>query len=135
MARGERLAILYDGDCGFCIWVLAWLLRWDRRRALTAVSIQSAEGERLLCEVAPERRLLSWHAREGREPVRSGGAALPGVLARLPLGAPLAALTSRFPRATEAAYGWVAANRGWLGRLVPRASKDRARALIALRMH
>jgi predicted DCC family thiol-disulfide oxidoreductase YuxK len=26
-----RWIVLYDADCGFCNWLLAWLLRWDRR--------------------------------------------------------------------------------------------------------
>ncbi len=132
---GERLAVLYDGDCGFCAWALAWLLRWDRGRRLEPVAIQSEEGARLLAGLPPERRLASWHARDAHGLVVSGGAALAHVLPRVPAGAPLAELAERFPRATEAGYAWVAAHRSGLGRLVSAGGERRARALIAARMH
>ena len=131
----DRLVVLYDGDCGFCAWGLAWVLRWDRQRNLTPVAIQSAQGARLLAEVPEERRLASWHARDERGRRSSGGAALAPVLGSLPGGRPLAVLAMRFPRATESAYAWVAANRSRLGRFIPGAAQRRARALIDARMH
>jgi predicted DCC family thiol-disulfide oxidoreductase YuxK len=130
-----RLVVLYDGDCGFCAWGLAWVLRWDRRGNLTPAAIQSAEGARLLADMPEDRRLSSWHACDEHGRRSSGGAALAPLLGRLPAGAPLAALARRFPRATESSYAWVAANRSHLGRLIPQARQRRARALIAARMH
>jgi predicted DCC family thiol-disulfide oxidoreductase YuxK len=129
------LLVLYDDDCGFCAWALAWLLRWDRRRELRPVAIQSAEGSRLLAGVPEALRLASWHVRDPRGPVSSGAAAFVPVLERVPGGRPLAALAARFPHATEAGYGWVAAHRSRLGGLISSAGKRRARALIAQRMH
>jgi predicted DCC family thiol-disulfide oxidoreductase YuxK len=135
MARGEEpLAVLYDGECGFCAWGVAWLLRLDRARQLRPLAIQSEAGARLLAELPEARRLASWHTREQGGPLLSGGAALAPVLARLPMGAPLAALVRRFPRASESLYGLIAAHRAGLGRLVPAASKERARALISARI-
>ena len=133
-AHEERLAVLYDRECGFCAWALSWLLRWDRARCLEPVAIQSEEGQRLLADMPPEQRLESWHLCQAQGRLRSGGEALSDVLARLPLGAPLARLTAHYPRATERAYAWVAAHRSALGRLLSDASKRRARALIAARM-
>jgi predicted DCC family thiol-disulfide oxidoreductase YuxK len=127
--------VLYDSDCGFCAWALAWLLRWDRACALTPVAICSEEGDRCLAELPRERRLASWHACDEHGRLLSGAAALAPLLARLPRGTPLAALARRFPAATDASYAWVAAHRGPLGKLVPAASKARARRLIAARMH
>jgi predicted DCC family thiol-disulfide oxidoreductase YuxK len=130
-----RLVVLYDGECGFCAWGLAWLLRWDRRRRLAAVAIQSAQGARLLADLPEEHRLASWHARDPHGRRSSGGAALAPVLECLPGGRPLAALAMRFPRATESSYAWVAANRTRLGRFISAGARRRARALIAARMH
>ena len=131
----ERLLILYDGDCRFCAWALAWLLRFDRARLLRPVAIQSGEGARLLADVPPERRLASWHACDAGGLVGSGAAAVAPLLRRLPAGGPLAELADRFPRATEAGYAWVAEHRSGLGGLVSAAAERRARALIATRMH
>jgi predicted DCC family thiol-disulfide oxidoreductase YuxK len=130
-----RVVVLYDGECGFCAWGVAWLLRWDRQHSLRPVAIQSAEGALLLADVPEQRRLASWHVRDPRGQLSSGGAALAPALARLPAGGPLAALAARFPRAAEAGYGLLAAHRAALGRAIPAAAKRRARALIALRMH
>jgi predicted DCC family thiol-disulfide oxidoreductase YuxK len=136
VARGDqRLVILYDGECGFCAWGIAWLLRFDRARQLRPVAIQSEEGARLLRQLSAAERLASWHACEGGWPVSSGGAALAPVLARLPGGAPLAGVAERFPRASESLYRFIATRRVGLGGLISQASKERARALIATRMH
>ena len=133
--RHERLLVLYDGDCGFCAWALAWILRWDRARELRPLAIQSEEGQRLLAGIEPQLRLASWHALDDRAELSSGSGALPALLGRLPGGRPLAALVQQFPGISAAAYGSVARNRTALSRAVPQATKRRARALIAQRMH
>jgi predicted DCC family thiol-disulfide oxidoreductase YuxK len=130
-----RVVVLYDGECGFCAWALAWLLRWDGAKRLRAQSIQSEEGARVLAGMPAEQRLSSWHAAEPGGPLRSAGAAFPIVLDRLPGGRPLAALARTYPRASERAYRIVADHRAGLGRIVPSSSKRRARVLIAARMH
>jgi predicted DCC family thiol-disulfide oxidoreductase YuxK len=116
-AHSEQLAVLYDRDCGFCKWSLDKILAWDRNRRLRPVAIQSEEGERLLADVEPERRLDSWHLVEDGE-VRSAGAAAPRLFAALPGGRPLAALLRAFPGATERAYRWVAGHRDLMARLL-----------------
>ena len=110
--------VLYDQDCGFCRWSLKKILRWDRARRLAPVAIQSDEGDRLLAGVDPERRLDSWHVvtEDGR--LYSAGAAAPPLARVLPGGRPLAALFAAFPRATEAAYRFIANHRSELARLL-----------------
>jgi len=109
--------VLYDRDCGFCKWALDKILAWDRHHRLRPVAIQSPEGDRLLAELEPERRLESWHlVRDGR--LRSGGAAAPGLFELLPGGHPLARLLRAFPGLTGRAYRWVAGHRALLARLL-----------------
>ena len=131
----EPAVVFYDGECGFCAWGVAWLLRWDRRGSLRPVAIQSAQGAELLAKVPEQHRLASWHVRDPQGRLSSGGAALAPVLERLPAGGPLAALAVKCPRVAEAGYSFLAAHRSGLGRLIPAAAKRRARDLIAVRMH
>jgi predicted DCC family thiol-disulfide oxidoreductase YuxK len=131
----ERLVVFYDANCGLCAWGIAWLLRWDRARALRPVPIEGEQGARLLADMTAERRLASWHVLDEHGRRTSGGAALAPVLARLPAGAPLAALVRKLPHATEAAYAWVARHRSTLGRPISERARRRARAVIAARMH
>ena len=114
---GDRLAVLYDRDCGFCKWALDKILAWDRRHRLRPVAIQSEEGGRLLAEIEPERRLDSWHVVTDGE-LLSAGAAAPRLFEALPGGRPLAALLRAFPGATERAYRWVADHRDLMARLL-----------------
>jgi len=113
-----RAVVLYDEDCGFCRWSSDMLRRWDRRGGLRFVPIQSAEGTLVLRDVAEDRRLTSWHVVTSDGRVRSGGAAVPALAARLPLGGPIALLAHRYPGATERAYAWIARNRTRLGALL-----------------
>ena len=116
-SEGEQLAVLYDGDCGFCRWSLDKILAWDRRQRLRPVAIQGEEGQRLLAPVSPERRLDSWHLVVDGE-IHSGGAAAPPLLDALPGGRPLAVMLRVFPRTTERAYRCVADHRDLLARLL-----------------
>jgi predicted DCC family thiol-disulfide oxidoreductase YuxK len=125
--------ILYDADCGFCRWSLGWLLRWDRRRALEPVALQEPLAGELLREIAPERRLDSWHLVDADGSVVSAGAAAAPLLRLLPAGAPLAWLLERAPRAVERAYGRVAGARSALGGRLSDRALERADRLIAAR--
>jgi predicted DCC family thiol-disulfide oxidoreductase YuxK len=107
--------LLYDGDCGFCRWALAKILRLDRRKQLRPVRLQDPEAQRLLVGLDPARRFESWHLVVG-DRVYSAGAAVPPLLDLLPHGAAFAALSRRLPRITEWTYSAVARNRSRLGR-------------------
>src|SRR3954453_9158162 len=112
---GDRAPLLFDADCGFCRWVTAKLLRWDRGRRLRPVALDSAEAETLLAPVPGALGLESWPlVADGRG--RSAGRAVAPLLRRLPGGRPLARVAELFPRTTDAVYRWVARHRGRLGR-------------------
>jgi predicted DCC family thiol-disulfide oxidoreductase YuxK len=127
----SQTTLLYDRDCGFCRWCLGKVLAWDRHRSIRAVAIQSGQANRLLAGMPEEERLASWHLVDGEGTVRSAGAAFPGLFRLLPGGAPLAALSARFPRTTDRAYRWVAGNRTRWGKLVTGGAKRRADERIA----
>jgi predicted DCC family thiol-disulfide oxidoreductase YuxK len=129
----NKATLLYDSDCGFCRWCLGKVLAWDRRGVIRPVAIQAEQAGRLLSGMPVEERLASWHLVDGEGSVRSAGAAFPGLFRLLPGGAPLAALTSRIPRATDRAYRWVAGNRSRWGKLVTDGAKRRADRRIAAR--
>jgi predicted DCC family thiol-disulfide oxidoreductase YuxK len=125
--------VLYDDDCGFCAWTLAWVLRWDRGRRLRPTPIQGSLGQAWLGGLEPAERLASFHVVDARGRLFSAGPALTEILRRLPGGALLAALTARAPRLTQLAYEAVAANRSVLSRPVSASAKARARRLVAER--
>ena len=125
----ERPRVYYDRDCGFCRWMLAWILHWDRRRRLRPVPIESPEGDRELGDLG-DARLDAWHL--VRDGVRwSGGRAFAPLLEELPGGRLLAPLARRLERLLVPAYRWVANHRSGLSRLVPGRSKRRADARLS----
>jgi predicted DCC family thiol-disulfide oxidoreductase YuxK len=136
--------VIYDGDCGFCRWCLAVLLRADRDGALRPLPLGSAGADDLLADLSPEERVASWHlildpeetqaarVADASGPTRfSAGAALAPALSLLRDGRIPAALFARFPRATERGYRWVADHRGLLGRFVPARARRWADRVIA----
>lgn len=127
--RRSQLLVVYDADCGFCRCVVAALLLWDRRRALSAAPY--AEVRDRLGPHGLEEEPGSWYAVTEPGVVLAAGEAFPALLARLPGGGPLAWATRRFPRGTESAYRLVARNRSSLGRLIPRSGARLADRAIA----
>lgn len=118
MSRSDdRLLVLFDADCGFCLYGRDALLRWDRRGRLTAGLIQEHAGT-TLADLSPEQRLASWHVihPDGRR--ESGGAALAAVLAVLPGAGWLARLVRAVPGPAEWVYSWVASHRVGISRLL-----------------
>ncbi|HEY7076886.1 MAG TPA: DUF393 domain-containing protein [Solirubrobacteraceae bacterium] len=132
-ASPPAVTVLYDLDCGFCRWSVAKLLTWDRHRRLRPVAIQSEEGERLLADLPPDRRLASAHAVDASGRRASGGDALAPIADVLPGGRPLAALARRAPGLARAGYDAVSARRPLLGKLVSDAARARADRRIAER--
>ena len=123
--------LLYDPDCGFCRVSLAVFLRWDTRGRLRPVALGSEEADTLLAGMPDERRMASWHLALPGRPVRSAGAAFPELFRMLPGGRPFAALTARFPRASERAYRLVADHRSPLGRALPSVARRWADGVIS----
>jgi predicted DCC family thiol-disulfide oxidoreductase YuxK len=127
------LLVLYDRDCGFCRWTVAWALRRDRAGVLEVAPIQSDTGTRLLADMDPAERLRSAHAVHADGRRSSAGAAMRDVLEALPATRRLGRLAALSDRATELAYRFVANNRSMAGRLVPQSAKERADRLLAER--
>lgn len=109
--------LLYDSDCGFCLWAIEKILVWDTRRRLRPVALQAPEADRLLPGLDSESRLASWHVVTPDGRVYSGGAAAAPLLRLLPGARPLAAVLGAFPGMTDRAYRLVARNRDRFGRL------------------
>jgi predicted DCC family thiol-disulfide oxidoreductase YuxK len=116
MAVMQPITLLYDLDCGFCRWVLARVMRWDRRGLVRPVPLQDPAADELLGGMSEERKMSSWHVVSAAGTVHSGGSAVAPLVELLPGGRPLAALARRYPRAAERLYRWTADNRGPLGR-------------------
>ncbi len=125
--------ILYDADCGFCQWLLAALLRWDRAARLRPLALQSAEAATLLADLQPDERMASWHLISPSGERSSGGVALAPLLRLLPGGGPAAEVFAAAPGASERGYRWVAAHRELLSKPVPARAKLRARERVARR--
>jgi predicted DCC family thiol-disulfide oxidoreductase YuxK len=124
------MIVLYDDDCGFCRWAMAWALGHDRRRALVAVPIQSQLGSQLLAELSPSERLDAAHVIRDDGSRGSGGVAAADVLGALPRTRALARLARRLPAPTAALYGLVASHRHGFGRFVGAEARRRADRLL-----
>ena len=126
MRAEGRWAVLYDADCGFCSWMLAGLLRWDRELRLRPIALQRPEADQLLADLSPAERMDSWHLISPKGERLSGGAALAPLLRLLPRGRLPAAAFARFPGLSDRGYRWVAQHRTQLSKWVPRRFKKRA---------
>jgi predicted DCC family thiol-disulfide oxidoreductase YuxK len=122
--------VLYDADCGFCRWAMAWAVRRDHHHVLVTVPIQSPLGSELLVDVDPSERLRSAHVvgDDGRR--RSAGVATAEVLGALPQTQGLARLAHHLPNTTALLYGAVAKRRNSFGRLVGKEARLRADRLL-----
>jgi predicted DCC family thiol-disulfide oxidoreductase YuxK len=121
-----RWIVLYDDDCGFCKWLLAGLLRWDRGSRLRPLALQRPRADALLADLTPEQRMASWHLISPGGERASAGQALPPLLRMLPGGGLPGAVFARFPRLTERGYRWVADHRSVLSKPIPDRAKRRA---------
>ena len=125
------VTVLYDADCGLCVWVMGKVLAWDRRRRVHPVALDSPEADELAGDLEEEERMASWHIVLADGHRESAGRALAPLFRQLPGGRPLAALARRFPRFADRAYFALAGRRSALGRLVTPGARRRARARIA----
>src|SRR5213595_137897 len=57
----DHWAVIYDADCGFCKWLLAGVLRWDRAARLRPLALQRPEAGDLVADLTPAERMASWH--------------------------------------------------------------------------
>jgi predicted DCC family thiol-disulfide oxidoreductase YuxK len=134
MARdATRWILLYDEDCGFCRWSLAWVLRADRRGRVEPLALGSERADALLADMPPEERAASWHlaSPDGRR--WSAGYAAPPLLRLLPGGRLPAFVLGAAPELTDRIYRWVAEHRSAFSKLIPKRSRERADRLISSR--
>lgn len=124
------MIVLYDDDCGFCRWSMAWALRHDARKRLVAVPIQSPLGAELLAELDEDERLRSAHVIDEHGARRSGGAAAADVLSELAPTRALGRLASRAPAPTSLLYGLIASHRHGVGRFVGERARRNADQLL-----
>ncbi len=124
------MIVLYDAECGFCRWAMAWAVRRDHRHVLVTAPIQSPLGCELLVDVVPSERLRSAHVIRDDGRRRSGGAAAADVLSVLPPTWVLGQLAHNLPGTTALLYGAVAARRKSFGRLVGKEARRRADRLL-----
>ncbi|MEA2405319.1 MAG: DCC1-like thiol-disulfide oxidoreductase [Thermoleophilaceae bacterium] len=125
--------VLYDADCGFCLWALAKVLAWDRQCRLRPLALQDPAAGALLGAIDEERGMESWHLAAPDGELRSAGGALAPLLRLLPGGAALAPALERSPRLADRLYFAVAGRRSALGKLVSAAARARAKARVEKR--
>jgi predicted DCC family thiol-disulfide oxidoreductase YuxK len=134
MARdATEWILIYDADCGFCRWSLAWVLRADRHRRLVPLQLGTAQADALLSHLTPEERSSSWHLAAPDDRRWSSGYAAPPLLRLLPGGRVPARLLGAAPELTDRLYRWVADHRSALSRFIPERSSARADSLIRTR--
>jgi predicted DCC family thiol-disulfide oxidoreductase YuxK len=121
-----RWTLLYDADCGFCKWIVATLLAWDRDERIMPHAIQGERGQSLLGDLTRDEQVAAVHLITPRGERLSGGAVAGPLLRVLPAGAILAPVAERLPTLTATVYVWVAGHRSQLSRAVPAAVKRRA---------
>jgi predicted DCC family thiol-disulfide oxidoreductase YuxK len=124
------MIVLYDADCGFCRWAMAWALGHEPRRALVAAPIQSQLGSHLLADLSPSERHAAAHVVRDDGTRESGGSAAAEVFGTLPRTRTLAWLARRLPAPTAALYGLIASHRHGFGRFVGREARRRADRLL-----
>jgi predicted DCC family thiol-disulfide oxidoreductase YuxK len=115
-----RYWLFWDGDCGFCRWSVAWVEARDRQRLFRAVPYQTAPRPPMTDELAA-RCARAVHVLGADGTLLAGGRASLFVLEHIGWARLGRALRRRpWVWLVEAGYRVVAANRGWLGRLLPR---------------
>ena len=127
--------LFYDGDCGACKCVIAWLVRRAAPGTLDARAIQDDEARRLLADLPEALQLASWHSVE-RDGTRRSGARVvttPAVRDALPAGRLLAAAVRALPSLSESVYRFVSRHRDWWGHAFSDARRAAADAELGVR--
>ena len=119
-----ELTVLYDEGCGFCTRVA---LRVARPPRVDVAPIGSPLGSLLLRDLTPPERYATMHVVDATSRRRSGGSALAPLARTIPGGTAFAAAFDAFPGLTDAAYDFVARNRGLASKLLR--AYDRRRSL------
>lgn len=108
----RRVELLFDRDCGFCVWCAAWLVRLDRRGRVTATPLQ-APGAPERFGVSVDQALEQAWALDWRGERHRGAGAINAALAGV-LGSRIPLQVYRVPgvrRLQDGLYRLVARNR------------------------
>ncbi|MFP4068924.1 MAG: thiol-disulfide oxidoreductase DCC family protein [Opitutales bacterium] len=111
----SRNILFYDGECGICQRSVRFLMKRDRRRRLHFAPLQGETAEGIVPEAYRNQlSTLVYRRADGSLSLRSTGALRALIDAGGPWRLP-ARLALRLPRRfRDAAYDWVARNRGKL---------------------
>ena len=122
--------MLYDDDCGFCVWTVRQLTSLDRHRRLEFVPLQHAAGHADRPDIAALARsrdlARSLHVVRADGVVADGGGAMLQILDVLPGGwllRPWTSLPGVRP-VVDAAYLFVAGRRALASRLLRHATQS-----------
>jgi predicted DCC family thiol-disulfide oxidoreductase YuxK len=109
----NTLTLVFDGYCGFCTRSVGWIKRLDRRDRVRVLPCQAPEVAATLGLTRADCEAAAWaFAPDGR---RYRGAAAVNAALAAALGTALPLRIYRLPLirvAQDAAYGWIARNRG-----------------------
>jgi len=109
---GQRPVLVYDGRCAFC---LRWVARWRRLTGERVEYVAYQDAAERFPEVARERFAEAVHLRDSSGRWTRGAAAALGAVRGVPVAGAGIRLYERLPlfaTLAEAAYRWVARNRG-----------------------
>ena len=115
MVDTPRIAVLYDGGCGFCTTTVSWLRRLDWRVRLCPIDIHAA-WEQLEVRYPGVRRdacLEAMHVVQADGRITAGFDGFRTLAWAVPLLAPIAPLlyVPGVPQLGRVVYRWVAAHR------------------------
>jgi predicted DCC family thiol-disulfide oxidoreductase YuxK len=125
--------VIYDSDCGLCLWVMGLMLIWDARRALRPVALRDPVARELLADMSECERAASWHLVTPSGERYSAGRAVAPLLRLLPGGRPIAAAAAALQPLTDRAYDFLASRRSLFGKAVGDRATRRALGRIRKR--
>lgn len=111
--------VLYDGLCGLCNATVLWLLKIDRRRALTFAALQGETAKQIsLPPQASNTIVYIYDFREKSQNILVRSDAILEILSTVGGFWKFAAILRIIPRGIrDAVYDWIARNRyRWFGR-------------------
>lgn len=114
-----RVALVFDGECGFCTRAVGWVRRLDRRGRVVAYPAQRPGVLGRFGIGEAQAREAAWAVGPG---VRASGAGAAAAVLDAALGVRLFASAYRLPgirHVADGAYAWVARHRGRLRGVTP----------------
>ncbi len=111
----DQLLVIFDGTCGFCSRVVAWVAGLDWRRKVVWLPSQTPGLGPLVGLTQADTDAAAWAVMPSGAHRRGAGAVAATLDAFLPAGVPVMTAIYRVPglrQLADLAYAWVARNRG-----------------------